>query len=98
MNRQELMEKIEALEEAASGLEGAARIFKGNDIKQLKIQIEGMAIDDIESKMSQIELPDLEDMDKAIQEASDAIKSQNDRVAAFDKAYSFIKTAVGVVV
>jgi archaellum component FlaC len=98
MNKQELIARLNSLEEAADGLEGAAKTFRRNDIIQLKIKIEGMAIDDIEQKMSQIELPDLDKMDKEIADASDAIKAHNEKVAAFDKAYTFIKTTLGVVI
>ena len=98
MNKQEILDKIEELNQAAEGLEGATRVFKLNDVSQLKITLEGMSIQDVADKMSSISLPDLSEMEEAIQEASDSIKSHDQRVAAFNKAFSFIKTSLSIIV
>ncbi|WJG10690.1 hypothetical protein [Aliiglaciecola sp. LCG003] len=98
MNKQQLMSKIEELRQAAESLEGATKAFKLNEISILKIKIEGMAIQDIAAKMNSITLPELADMDVAIESAANAVKTQQQRVQAFDKAYTFIKTALGLVI
>lgn len=94
MNKEQLIQKIESLIQAAEGLEGSERTFKLNDARQLKIKAEGMSIADIAEKMGAISLPQISEMDDAITEASDAIKSHNLRVQAFNKAYGFIKAAL----
>jgi hypothetical protein len=98
MNKQETMEKIESLKQAAEGLEGATKTFKLDDISRLKIKLEGMSISEVADKMSSISLPDISDMNEAIEDASDSIKSHEKRVNAFNKAFSFLKTSLGVIV
>lgn len=98
MNKQQLINKIEELRQAANGFEGATKAFKLSEISVLNIQIEGMEIHDIAAKMNSITLPDLASMDVAIENAASAIKSQQQRVHAFEQAYSFIKTALGMVI
>ena len=83
MNKQEILNKIEVLSQAAEGLDGATKTFKLDDISRLKIKLEGMSISEVADKMSSISLPDISDMNEAIEEASDSINSHEKRVNAF---------------
>lgn len=96
MTKDEILAKITELKEAAEGLDEPEKTFKLSDIDQLEIEVQGMAISDVADKMRTISLPALQDMDAAIQAARDATAAQAQRLAAFDKAYGFIKGALGI--
>jgi len=98
MNKQEIVDKIEGLELAAENFEGATRVFKLDDISRLKIKLEGMSISDVADKMSLISLPDVSEMNMAIEDATSSIKSHGQRVDAFNMAFSFIKTSLSIVI
>lgn len=98
MNKQEIIDKIEELKLAAAGLEGATRTFKLDDISRLKIKLEGMSINDVANKMGSISLPDISEMNSAIEDATSSIKSHEQRVNAFNKAFNFIKTSLSIIV
>ena len=98
MNKEELLEKIDNLKQVAETLEGNTRVYKLNDISQLKIEIEGMSIEDIATKMSSISLPDISQMQESIQEASSSITSQDNKISAFNTAYGIIKTALNIII
>jgi len=97
MTREELDTKIQELTEAANGLEEPDRTFKLSDIDRLKIKLEGMALDELRQKMEQIQLPDLQKIDKQIAAAKDATKANQARVDGFNTAFAALKTAIGIV-
>lgn len=98
MTKEKLIEEIELLKQAAEGLEEPQRTFNLVDVNNLQIKLEGMALDDVAQKMSAISLPDIESMQTDIQAALDATQSNDSRVAMFNKAFTFVKTALGVVI
>jgi len=98
MNKQELLDKIELLRQAAEGLDEPDKTFKLSDISILIIKLEALAISEITQKMNLISLPEISDMDAEIQAANNAINSHENRVLAFNNAFNFIKGAIGIVV
>lgn len=96
MTKDEILEKIVVLRQAADSLEEPEKTFKLSDTDQLEIQLQGMAISDVADKMRSISLPDLEAMDANIQAASDATAAHSQRVSAFNRAYDFVKGALGI--
>ena len=72
------------------------KTFKLDDISQIKISIDSMAVSDIAEKMQSIELPSLQEMDSNIDLAIQATSSHEQRVSAFNKAYGIIKGAIGL--
>jgi hypothetical protein len=98
MNKQEILDKIDALKVAAEGFEGSTKTFKLDDVSRLKIKLEGMSIEDIANKMRAISLPDISDMNSAIADAASSIKTHEQRVSAFNKAFTFIKTSLSIVI
>lgn len=98
MNKAELDSKIDELTAAANALEGLEKTFKLDDINALKIAIEAKALDDVVNILNTISLSSIQEMDAAIADANTAIKTQEARVAAFDKAYGILKTAFNIVV
>ncbi len=98
MDKQELINKIELLRQAAEQMDEPNRTFNLDDVSQLRIQFESMAISDIAEKMRSIYLPEIAEMNKNIQAANNATTNQSQRVEAFNNAYNFIKRAIGLVV
>ncbi|MBO9492419.1 hypothetical protein J7384_18805 [Endozoicomonas sp. G2_1] len=98
MNKQELLDKISQLEQAAEQLDEPDKTFKLTDASKLKIAIEGMAISDIAQKMQSIELPKIQEMESSIHLATQAINSNAQRVDAFNKAYGIIKGALSLAI
>lgn len=98
MNKQELLNNISQLEQAAEEMDEPDKTFKLTDVSKLKISIEGMAISDIAQKMGSIDLPKIQEMDDNIQLAKQAISSHAQRVDAFNKAYEIIKGAIGLAI
>ena len=98
MDKQELLNKIELLRQAAEQMDEPNRTFKLDDVSQLKIQLESMAISDIADKIRSIELPTITEMETNIQAANEAISNQSQRVEAFNTAYNIIKGVIGLVV
>tara|TARA_B100000497_G_C7343860_1_gene225530 strand:+ start:210 stop:506 length:297 start_codon:yes stop_codon:yes gene_type:complete len=96
MNKQELLDKISQLEQAANQMNEPDKTFKLTDVSLLKIAVEGQAISDIAQKMGSIELPKIQEMENGIQVATQAISSHAQRADAFNKAYGIIKSAIGL--
>ncbi|MDP7548524.1 MAG: hypothetical protein QGF20_14640 [Alphaproteobacteria bacterium] len=97
MTPEDIKTKITELETAAQGLGEPEKTFKLNDVAQLRIQLEGMALQDLVAKLNQMALPDIEEMDRKIADARKATEDQQFRVDAFNTALGFIKTAVGII-
>ncbi|MBL6954339.1 MAG: hypothetical protein ISR50_17005 [Alphaproteobacteria bacterium] len=97
MTPEDLKTKIAELEAAAQGLGEPDKTFKLSDVAQLRIQLEGMALQDLTAKLNQMALPDIEAMNRKIADAKNATEDQQFRVDAFNTALNFIKTAVGIV-
>lgn len=98
MNKQELLNKVSELTQAAQQFEEPKKTFKLDDVSELKISIESMSVSDIAEKMRSIDLPSMQEMEDSIQKANEATNTHSQRVDAFNKAYSFIKGAIVMVV
>ena len=98
MDKQDLLNKISQLEQAADQMDEPDKTFKLTDVSKLKISIEGMAISDIAQKMQSIDLPKIQEMEDSIRLATQAISSNAQRVDAFNKVYGIIKDAIGLVI
>ena len=96
MTRDELNQKIAALESAASTLKEPDRTLKSVEINTLKNQIDGMALSDIADKMATITTPTVAEMDKKIEAAKEATAAQNMRVDAINSVIGLIKKGVGL--
>ncbi len=97
MTRDELNQKIAALESAANTLQEPDRTLKSVEINTLKNQIDGMALSDIADKMATISTPTVAEMDKKIEAAKEATAAQNMRVDAINSVIGLIKKGVGLV-
>ena len=97
MTKDEILEKIAVLNQAAENLEEPDKTLKLSNLDQLKIELLGMAISEIADKMQSITLSDIEEMEANIKVAKDAAVANSDRVAAFNRAYNFIKGTIGIV-
>lgn len=98
MSKQELLNKIELLRQAAEGLDDPDKTFMLSDISILIIKLESFTLSEITQKMNSMSLPEISDMDTEIQVANNAINSHGNRVLAFNNAFSFIKRAFGIVI
>lgn len=97
MTRDELNQKIAALESAANTLQEPDRTLKTVEINTLKNQIDGMALSDIADKMATISTPTVAEMDKKIEAAKKATAAQNMRVDAINSVIGLIRKGVGLV-
>jgi len=97
MTKDELETKITELKVAANGLNEPKKTLKLNVVARLKMDINGMALDDIVAKLGGIDLPTLQKMDSLIAKAKSATEAHNKRVEYFDQAVGMIKTAIGIV-
>ena len=97
MTRDELNQKIAALESAAGTLEEPDRSLTSVEINNLKNQIDGMALADIAAKMATITTPTVAEMDAKIKAAKDATAAQNMRVNAINSVIGLIKKGIGLV-
>jgi hypothetical protein len=98
MTKEELETKIQELTEVANGLEEPEKTFKLADINTLKITLEGMALEELRKKMDQIQLPDLQEIDKQIAVAKAATEAHNIRVDAFNVAFELLKKGLDIVI
>ena len=98
MGKQELLNKISRLEQAANKMSEPDKTFKLTDVSKLKMSIEGMAISNIAHKMQSIDLPKINEMEDSIRLATQAISSNAQRVDAFNKAYRIIKGIIGLAI
>lgn len=96
MTRDELNQKIAALESCASSLEEPDHTLTMVKINDLKNQIDGMSLSDIAEKMSAITLPKIAAMDAKIKAAKDATAAQSMRVGAINSVVGMIKTGLGL--
>ncbi|MEO9904030.1 MULTISPECIES: hypothetical protein [Alphaproteobacteria] len=97
MTRDELNQKIAALESAAGSLEEPDRTLTTVKINDLKNEIDGMSLSEIAAKMATINTPTIADMDKKIAAAKDATAAQSMRVDAINSVIGLIKKGVGLV-
>ncbi|MDH3597431.1 MAG: hypothetical protein OEU09_22315 [Rhodospirillales bacterium] len=97
MTREELEAEIQRLKHGAEGLDEPDKTFKLNDIAQLEIELQGMALADITAALRDITLPDLNEMKAQIDAAVDATKAHEQRVNAFNTAFGLLKTGLGIV-
>ena len=97
MTRDELNQKIAALESAADTLQEPDRTLKTVEINTLKNQIDGMALSDIADKMATISTPTVAEMGKKIEAAKKATAAQNMRVDAINSVIGLIKKGFGLV-
>jgi len=96
MTRKELDNKIRELTETADGLDEPDKTFKLNEVDRLKIEIEGMALQELRNKLEQIQLPDIEEMDEQIAAAKDATTAHKTRVDAFNAAIEILTAALNI--
>lgn len=97
MTKEELQNKIQELTDAANGLEEPDKTFALSDVDKLKIELEVMALADVLQKLEQIQIPDLQEMDKHIKAAKDATNIATQRVYALNFAIKVLKTGLGIV-
>ena len=97
MTKEELETKIQELTEAANSLEEPEKTFKLADINNLKMALESLALEVLMEKMAQIQLPDLQEMDKQIAAAKTATEAHNTRVDAFNAAFDLLKKGLDIV-
>jgi len=90
MTRDQLLQSISELEAAANNMDEPDKTFKLSDIDQLKMELDGMALSDINARMAAISLPDINEMNSNIASAKDANNQHTQRVAAFNSAFQFI--------
>lgn len=98
MDKQTLLHNVLLLRQAAEKIDEPEKTFKLDDVSQLKIAIESMAISDIAQKMQQIDTPGKQVIDDSIQLALQANLSQSQRLDAFNKAYGVIKAVMKLAV
>ena len=90
MTREELETEIGRLKQGAEGLDEPDKTFKLNDIAQLEIELQGMALADVTAALRDITLPDLNEMKAQIDAAVDATSAHERRVNAFNTAYGLL--------
>lgn len=96
MTRDELNQKIAALESAASTLKEPDRTLTSVKINNLKNEIDGMSLSDIADKMASISTPAIAEMDAKIKAAKDATAAQNMRVDAINSVLGLIQKGIGL--
>jgi len=96
MTRDELNQKIAALENAASTLKEPDRTLISVKINDLKNEIDGMSLSDIADKMASISTPAIAEMDAKIKAAKDATAAQNMRVDAINSVMGLIQKGIGL--
>lgn len=97
MTRDELNQKIAALENAADTLKEPDRTLTSVEINNLKNEIDGMSLSAIADKMATIETPTVTEMDAKIKAAQDATAAQSMRVDAINSVIGLIKKGIGLV-
>ena len=91
MTTDQLLIKIEELQEATESMTEPDRTFALADIAKLQIELQSMALADIEAKLNAVPLPQIEEMDKEIEKAKNAMIEHQKRVKAFGIAFQIIK-------
>ncbi len=96
MTEQELKARIADLKMLAETLEEPEKTLRLNEINMLKMEIEGMALDDLNSRLEKIKLADIQIMDAEIAAAKEAVSIQQKVIKAFDVGIKIVKTALDV--
>jgi hypothetical protein len=92
MTKEELDQKIAALEGAAASLDFDQR----TDLRTLQNHLDGMALNDIAGKLATMQLPDIKELDSKIAAAKQATADRGKAVAAFNAALSIIGSALKI--
>jgi len=94
MTEKELELNILALTELAKTMDEPDRTFKLNEIDALNIQLQGISLSDLKSKLEQVTLIDTQDISKKITAVEKENKTQERIVKTFDFGVKLIKTAL----
>ena len=94
MTEKELELNILALTKLAKTMDEPDRTFKLNEIDALNIQLQGVSLSDLKSKLEQVTLVDNQAIDEEITAVEKANKTQETIVETFDFGVKLIKTAL----
>ncbi len=94
MTEKELELNILELIELAKSMDEPDRTFKLNEIDALKIQLQGVSLSALKSKLKQVNLVEPQVIDKDITAVERAAKTQKAVVETFDFSVKLIKTAL----
>ncbi len=94
MTEKELELNILELIELAKSMDEPDRTFKLNEIDALKIQLQGVSLSALKSKLKQVNLVEPQVIDKDITAVERAAKTQKAVVETFDFGVKLIKTAL----
>ena len=90
ITKEQLLRKVEELENAAKKMREPDKTFKLSEIDNLQIEIESMALSEIVSKLQAVSIPKIEEMDQEIAKANNAMETHQNRVQAFNAGVSLI--------
>jgi len=94
MTEKELELNILELIELAKSMDEPDRTFKLNEIDALKIQLQGVSLSDLKSKLEQVTLIKPQVINKDITAVERATKTQKAVLKTFDFGIKLIKTAL----
>ena len=94
MTRKELELNILVLTDLAKTMDEPDRTFKLNEIDTLNIQLQGISLSDLKSKLERVTLVDTQAIDEEITAVERANKTQETVVETFDFGVKLIKTAL----
>jgi hypothetical protein len=96
MLQQQLELKILALTQLAKSMDEPDRTFKLNEIDQLTMQLQGLAFSDLNAKLAQVKLTDIQTIDEKITAVQQSASIQKSTVEVFDFSLTLIKTALAI--
>jgi len=96
MTRAELTDAISKLETAIGSLNEPDKSLKRIELSTLKIQVQGMAIDEITIRLQRAPV-DLADIRSKIAAANDATNTHKERVAMIDGIFDKLKGVLALI-
>src|SRR3954471_24307060 len=97
MTRAELTDAISKLETAINTLAEPDKSEKKIELSTFKIQLQGMALDDITGRLARLSV-DRADMQAKIAAANEANRAHEERVAMIDGIFDKLTGALGLVI
>jgi len=94
MTEHELELKLLSLTKLAENMPEPDRTFKLNEIDQLKIQLQGTALNELRTKLEQVTLIDNHAIDKKIVAAKETTATQETVLKTIDFSLNVIKIAL----
>ncbi|MDQ7090173.1 MAG: hypothetical protein Q9M50_05940 [Methylococcales bacterium] len=94
MTKNELELNIVTLTQLAQKMPEPDRTFKLGEIDELAIQLQGVALNDLKSRLDKVNLTELETIDHQISATKNRSESQESTVEAFDFGMMLIKKAL----